>query len=425
MTNPLMGGVTVLYHTSGQGENGVYSRTADSSGNWMPAVRISEAPGVIAAWNQHGAVAGDGRVHAVFMGTLASWDGELFYSTQNPTDGAWSPPVQLTMNAEIFGPDMPYSWVAPVAIAIDPQDHPHIIWADYRGNNPTFYQLYHDGEDWTPETLIETPSSSPKSLYLLYDSAGIGYLLWNQPDDDSIYMMKSTGSIWSQPVLVSITSTYPDLSVTMDSQDNLHMVYNAPNGDDVSYRKYDETTWSDAEVILLDSQSFGKTPLIASTPGNGLHVLRMFSYQIYETVYNDMSWSSWNPLTSGLAARYIAFSSLDFALDSSGARLLVWEQITGSYFYYLSTTLDIIFLSSNRDPKLLPSRPIVSDDGATTGDPSSLHVSWSSSHASGIAEYEYSIGKAPGEADLRYWLPVGTDTFENFCREFWGRESII
>jgi len=71
---------------------------------------------------------------------------------------------------------------------------------------------------------------------------------------------------------------------------------------------------------------------------------------------------------------------------------------------------DIIFVTSDRDPNNLPTRPVVMDEGITTANRNCLHASWSSSHSSGIAEYEYGIGTVPGEADLRYWTSAGTAT---------------
>ena len=67
-------------------------------------------------------------------------------------------------------------------------------------------------------------------------------------------------------------------------------------------------------------------------------------------------------------------------------------------------------LLSNPDTTWCPSRPVVVDGGLTTTNQNALEASWSSTHVSGIAEYEYGIGTFPGEADLRYWKSAGTQT---------------
>ena len=118
--------------------------------------------------------------------------------------------------------------------------------------------------------------------------------------------------------------------------------------------------------------------------------------QIHETVYDGAVWSSLVPITfDRTGTPYLP--GLDFAIDQFGARLLAG----------MSRQEDVFLLSSDRDPARLPSRPSVVDDGMTTTDPFSLHASWSSSHPSGIAEYKYAIGTAPGEGDLRYWTSIG------------------
>lgn len=54
-------------------------------------------------------------------------------------------------------------------------------------------------------------------------------------------------------------------------------------------------------------------------------------------------------------------------------------------------------------PAALPTVPVVLDDGDVTNDNRYLHARWSSSHASGIANYRVAWGTAPGLADIMPW----------------------
>lgn len=58
-----------------------------------------------------------------------------------------------------------------------------------------------------------------------------------------------------------------------------------------------------------------------------------------------------------------------------------------------------------------PAAPTVTDDGDYTASATSLHATWSATDAeSGIAEYEYAIGTAPGSASVAGWTTAGTNT---------------
>ena len=58
-----------------------------------------------------------------------------------------------------------------------------------------------------------------------------------------------------------------------------------------------------------------------------------------------------------------------------------------------------------------PTTPVVIDDGDFTRDTTRIHATWSSEDPeTGVAGFEYSIGAAPGSADVIPWTSVGTAT---------------
>lgn len=68
-------------------------------------------------------------------------------------------------------------------------------------------------------------------------------------------------------------------------------------------------------------------------------------------------------------------------------------------------------LGSLRKDRTPPTTPVVIDDGQYTTSLSQLHATWSSSDPeSGISEYQYCIGMAPGSTDVVGWTSAGLDT---------------
>ncbi|MBP6964471.1 MAG: PQQ-binding-like beta-propeller repeat protein [Armatimonadetes bacterium] len=107
-----------------------------------------------------------------------------------------------------------------------------------------------------------------------------------------------------------------------------------------------------------------------------------------------------------------------YALNPDGT--LKWRRLTGGWvdsspaimaggrLYVGSYDSKLYAFESDQTP---PTTPIVVDDGLYSTSPDSLHGSWSASDPeSGIAEYAYAIGTAPGSADIAGWTSAGTAT---------------
>ncbi|MHC4701503.1 MAG: hypothetical protein ACYTFQ_13130, partial [Planctomycetota bacterium] len=410
--------LAVVYRSNSFADNQLYARIAHRLDAWDPIVKISEAPGIKAARGHSVAVSDNGWLHVCFLGVVGSWEAEIFYTAWNPNDRLWIDPVQVTTSAEIFDRDIP-GWDSPITIGIDLQGHPHIVWVDYRRDlTADFYHIRHDGNNWSPEKVIAIPPDNASNIlqpHLIFDSRGTGYLIWGQVDEDSIYMTQLTGNHWSSPELTTTTSVNTAFTLALDSQDQLHLAYFAPWHDELVYQLYDGNKWSDIEM-LTDKSVFGRNPVIVIDPDDRLRVARMSrphyplgQWQIYEWIHDGMSWSTMTPVTFTRAG--IPLHNLDYVIDKSGTRLLVGQVDTipsGDALFNADT--DIVLFTSNPDPAWYPSRPVVVDGGLITTNRNALEASWSSTHVSGIAEYEYGIGTFPGEADLRYWKSAGTQT---------------
>ncbi|MCE5323091.1 PQQ-binding-like beta-propeller repeat protein [bacterium] len=107
-----------------------------------------------------------------------------------------------------------------------------------------------------------------------------------------------------------------------------------------------------------------------------------------------------------------------YALDESGS--LIWSASMGTgvtsspaigdqgTLYVLSYDGTLSAFGSDTTP---PPAPTVTDDGVYSTLPTTLHASWACDDPeSGIKQYEYAIGTAPGEDDLVAFTSVGTAT---------------
>lgn len=102
-------------------------------------------------------------------------------------------------------------------------------------------------------------------------------------------------------------------------------------------------------------------------------------------------------------------------------RLRVWFQahITASTSGWQSQTQTGKTVSSdttttvnfNLTDASAPTTPVVTDDGSYTASSTSLHANWNASDPeTGIAEYQYAIGTAPGGTNVVNWTSTGTAT---------------
>jgi len=85
------------------------------------------------------------------------------------------------------------------------------------------------------------------------------------------------------------------------------------------------------------------------------------------------------------------------------------------YFYVRAYNLDGLMSQGVSDgitaDATSPSTPVVTDDGAYTGDSSQLHCSWAATDPeSGIANYDYFVGTSPSTADVVPLTSAGTAT---------------
>ena len=117
-------------------------------------------------------------------------------------------------------------------------------------------------------------------------------------------------------------------------------------------------------------------------------------------IYSSSDLSSWVMLA-------------EFAVPTS---LYSFELMDGAFYVGLGYG----FCMDGRDTEsgsiyridVYPDTPIVTVDGGCTTDGSQLHATWTSSDAeSGVIEYQYAIGAAPGGTDVVGWTSAGNNNY--------------
>jgi len=135
------------------------------------------------------------------------------------------------------------------------------------------------------------------------------------------------------------------------------------------------------------------------------------------------SWTGSDPNSGVIAYQYAIGSS------AGGADVVGWESVGASteitrtglslqdgtaYFFSVRALNGAGLWSQNGSSNGItvdstgPSSPVVTDDGEYTASFDTLHASWIANDSqSGVTEYEYAIGTAPGLADIRTWTSAG------------------
>jgi len=165
------------------------------------------------------------------------------------------------------------------AIAIDSNDHIHLVWTDDApGNFEIFYKKSIDGgSSWTTkrQTLNSGHSGCPA---IAVDSNNHIYVVWNDdtPGNMEIYFRTSTdgGTVWTQKRLTYNFGDSRHPAIAIDSNDHIYMVWsdNTPGNLEIFYKKCKDggTLWTTKRLTYKPEASY--SPAIAIDSNNHIHV---------------------------------------------------------------------------------------------------------------------------------------------------------
>jgi hypothetical protein len=225
--------------------------------------------------------------------------------------------------------------------------HLHVVY--HRKDNHGIFQVFHaessdNGVTWKEEqvTFANKDQCFPA---LASDSSGNLHLVWNDgwPSEPGItpnvYYRKKTVDGWQPPELVASYAAYPSLAI--DSQDNVHVVYGAyvyepgywGGGNGIRWRLRTAEGWQAEESISAEKQ-WARYPSVAIDSNDNVHVVWNHAprYRFYDVHYRKKTASRWETEVeisrdSDSTAPYPVI-----AIDNQDCVHIVWHQQEGASY---------------------------------------------------------------------------------------------
>ena len=241
-------------------------------------------------------------------------DNEIFYKQSTDGGATWAL-QRLTWNSGSSNA---------AAIASDSNNHIHVVWQDDTpGNREIFYKQSTDGgATWTLQRLTWSSNTSA-GPDIAIDSNNHIHVVWHDytPGNYEIFYKKSTdgGATWTLTRLTWNSSLSYNPAVAVDSNNHIHVVYydSMPGNSEIFYKKSTDggATWTLSRLTWNSESSL--SPAIATDSNNYIHVIWLDNnpgnYEIFykQSIDGGTSWNltrlTWNSGYSGSSA--IASSS--------------------------------------------------------------------------------------------------------------------
>jgi BNR repeat-containing family member len=322
------GGLHVVWHSSGPYII-YYKASADGGANWTLTRRLTWNPGN-SGWPAI-AVDSSDNLHVVWNDDMPG-NAEIYYKKSTDGGVAWTLQKRLTWTSD-------YSESA--AIAVDSSDNLHVVWWDYTpGNCEIFYKRSSDvGVTWTPSRRLTWTSGDSRSPAIAVDSQDNLHVVWNDdtPGNNEIYYRKSTdgGSTWwVTSRRLTWTSGYSaGPAIAVDSFGNLYVLWH----DDtlgkytVYYIKSEDGggTWTPAKRLSLTSGNSACPAIVVDSSGN-LHVVWNDDMPGNAEIYYKKSTDGGTTWTADKRITWTSGYSAGpaIAVDTFGNLHVVWEDST-------------------------------------------------------------------------------------------------
>jgi len=225
-------------HAVWYGKTGTFFQIwhAEYTDSWQTPVRVSTLVAMDSDHQTFPAIAVDSNdhLHVVWRGETADYGvRQIWYAEYT---NAWQPPVRIST---FLGMNLYHQHGTP-AIAIDSNDHRHVVWhgyaTGYTANDQIWYAEYTNA--W--QTPVRISTSGGMGTYnqtfpcIAIDSNDHRHVVWGGKDavystQNVIWYAEYTNA-WQTPIKISTLAAMDNYgqgapSIAVDSSDNLHVVW--------------------------------------------------------------------------------------------------------------------------------------------------------------------------------------------------------
>jgi len=313
------GRLYAVYMLKLAGQYQIYIEESDDNGaTWGNQTIISTFAGMDSYAQYEPAIAVDSNdyLHVVHRGKATGFtlSDQIWYTLYN---GAWQPPVRISTLAGMDD----YNVQKSPAVAVDSNDHVHVVWAGqdttYNAADQIWYNMNDGG--WAGPVIISTFAGMDTNTQRLpsidIDSSDYVHVVWggaaNAPYSvqDAIWYNVDSGG-WVGPVCISDQvgandHGQTDPCISVDLNDDLHVVWTGladlyPANYQIWYQKKDGGGW--AGTIRLSTAAgmsgYGQTRAsVGSDWNDNIHVVWSGTdapgeNDIWYTKYSGGAWSA-------------------------------------------------------------------------------------------------------------------------------------
>ncbi len=420
--------VSLIYESNGDTGSSdvqIYHRLRDLSGNWSEPVNL---PGLGNFRHHHSSpvIGADGKLHLVYKVEEANYDTEVYYSSLDAGldggSGGTLPQWQtqaVTSGAGLHVQGSPRSGFSDTTITLDANNLPVVFWSDWRDTTADVYWSRYDGAQWTPgERLVDYDSTREMNLraHTLADGRIILLIsryLDNNAGTSHEYIVYD-GSTWSslQPITTDLTSDGFISGSVIDANGLLHVGIRFAT---IVLHHYTFTGSTWIEQAPVTSQRVISSYYMMSENNLGgfdIYFLdRLDGPNIY-LMRQQYDGAAWQPVTKlydmGNGTVFFApnkLSGYGAAATTQSGELL----FARSYRRNDLSPVKIDLLSSMDWSDVKPGATYVMDEGEEIPFPY-INASFSSTDGFVGNQYQYSIGTAPGLADIAEWSTSNGNT---------------
>ncbi|MFQ6126984.1 MAG: hypothetical protein ACE5R6_20605 [Candidatus Heimdallarchaeota archaeon] len=301
---------------------GIYYKKFDGT-NWSEDLNLSEEPTAsypVLDIDSHN------RIHVIWQDSRAGDTVDLFYKTYN--EAGWSANQQITHGKGI----LPGSGLAErPTLTVDHQNQLHCAWGDNRismNNYEIFYKTFSDGS-WSDDQRLTNVWGKSKNPSITVDNQNNLHLVYEddrEGNKELYYKTRTNSGMWSEDERLTNAEKASILPVIVaDSQDNLHVLWiDQRNGNwEVFYKIRTKAGWGPDQ--RLTAGNFARSLAATVDARDNLHVVyydaRQGTHAIYYLMKSKVGWSSERPL---VAERSTKMRNPTIITDSDGNLHMTW-----------------------------------------------------------------------------------------------------